>query len=55
LKIESKAEFLEELIVRRELSMNFVYYNKNYDSIKGIPEWVSNFRLIAVLKIFGPT
>jgi len=23
--------FLEELIVRRELSFNFVYYNKNYD------------------------
>ena len=24
-------EFLEELIVRRELSFNFVYYNQNYD------------------------
>lgn len=31
--------FLEELIVRRELSFNFVYYNKNYDSIKSLPGW----------------
>jgi len=31
--------FLEELIVRRELSMNFVYYNADYDSIKCLPNW----------------
>jgi deoxyribodipyrimidine photo-lyase len=31
--------FLEELIVRRELSMNFVLYNQNYDSFAGVPEW----------------
>lgn len=31
--------FLEELIVRRELSMNFVFYNEKYDSLDGIPEW----------------
>ncbi len=31
--------FLEELIVRRELSFNFVYYNKNYDSIESLPDW----------------
>jgi deoxyribodipyrimidine photo-lyase len=31
--------FLEELIVRRELSMNFVYYNEKYDSIDSIPDW----------------
>lgn len=31
--------FLEELIVRRELSDNFCYYNKNYDSVDGFPEW----------------
>jgi deoxyribodipyrimidine photo-lyase len=31
--------FLEELIVRRELSMNFVYYNERYDSLEAIPEW----------------
>ena len=30
-------DFLEELIVRRELSFNFVYYNQNYDrSLKDI-------------------
>ncbi|ETV96373.1 hypothetical protein, variant [Aphanomyces invadans] len=28
----SKASFLEELIVRRELSMNFVWYNPRYDA-----------------------
>jgi deoxyribodipyrimidine photo-lyase len=31
--------FLEELIVRRELSMNFVLYNENCDSFAGVPEW----------------
>jgi len=31
--------FLEELIVRRELSMNFVYYNSNYDNIRCLPAW----------------
>jgi deoxyribodipyrimidine photo-lyase len=33
--------FLEELIVRRELSVNFVYYNPEYYSIKGLPNWVN--------------
>jgi deoxyribodipyrimidine photo-lyase len=32
-------EFLEELIVRRELSDNFCYYNKDYDNISGFPNW----------------
>lgn len=36
---ESKKSFLEELIVRRELSDNFCYYNKNYDSFAGFPQW----------------
>ncbi len=31
--------FLEELIVRRELSINFVFYNANYDSIECLPDW----------------
>jgi deoxyribodipyrimidine photo-lyase len=34
-----KWAYLEELIVRRELSMNFIFYNETYDSFKGIPEW----------------
>jgi len=31
--------FLEELIVRRELAVNFVYYNRNYDTFACLPEW----------------
>jgi deoxyribodipyrimidine photo-lyase len=31
--------FLEELIVRKELSDNFCHYNSNYDSFEGFPEW----------------
>ena len=31
--------FLEELIVRRELSMNFCHYNPEYDSYDSLPEW----------------
>lgn len=31
--------FLEELIVRRELSDNFCYYNLNYDKFSGFHEW----------------
>jgi deoxyribodipyrimidine photo-lyase len=34
-----KEAYLEELIVRRELSMNYVFYNNYYDYFKGIPEW----------------
>ncbi len=32
-------EYLEELVVRRELSMNFVFYNERYDSFEALPEW----------------
>ncbi len=35
----SRDAFLEELIVRRELSDNFCFYNPRYDSVKGFPEW----------------
>lgn len=31
--------YQEELIVRRELSMNFVHYNPQYRSLEGLPEW----------------
>jgi len=31
--------FLEELIIRRELSMNFVFNNEKYDSLEAIPDW----------------
>ncbi len=36
---EAKESFLEELIVRRELSDNFCFHNANYDNINGFPEW----------------
>jgi deoxyribodipyrimidine photo-lyase len=35
----SKAAFLEEAIIRRELSFNFTHYNANYDSLKSLPAW----------------
>jgi deoxyribodipyrimidine photo-lyase len=31
--------FLEELIVRRELSDNFCCYNLHYDDLQGFPDW----------------
>ncbi len=31
--------FLEQLIVRRELAVNFVYFNKNYEYLKCLPDW----------------
>ncbi|NPV61661.1 MAG: deoxyribodipyrimidine photo-lyase [Methanotrichaceae archaeon] len=36
---QDSSSFLEELIVRRELSDNFCYYNSNYDSFDGFPDW----------------
>jgi deoxyribodipyrimidine photo-lyase len=36
---ESKDAFLEELIVRRELSFNLCYRNVNYDSLAALPAW----------------
>lgn len=36
---ESKETFLEELIVRRELSFNFTRFNPNYDSLSCLPNW----------------
>ncbi len=35
----AKEDFLEELIVRKELSDNFCYYNNNYDNFNGFPNW----------------
>jgi deoxyribodipyrimidine photo-lyase len=37
-----KEAYLEELIVRRELSYNFVYYNNNYDKFACLPPWAKN-------------
>jgi len=35
----AKESFLEELIVRRELAMNFVNYTPEYDSYRCLPDW----------------
>lgn len=35
----SRESYLEELIVRRELSDNFCFYNDKYDTIEGFPSW----------------
>jgi len=37
--VKSQESFLEELIVRKELSDNFCFYNKNYDNFEGFPSW----------------
>ncbi len=36
---ESAEAFLEELVVRRELSDNFCFYNPHYDSVLGFAPW----------------
>jgi deoxyribodipyrimidine photo-lyase len=36
---EAKDAFLEEIIVRRELSVNFVHYSPHYDSFRCLPAW----------------
>lgn len=39
--LQEADDFLEQLIVRRELSFNFIYYNKTYDSnlFQLLPNW----------------
>ena len=39
---ESEETFLEELIVRRELSDNFCFFNPHYDSFIGFPDWAKD-------------
>lgn len=36
---EDKDVFLEELIVRREVAENYVYYTPNYDQVEGAHAW----------------
>ena len=40
--IENKESFLEELIIRKELSDNYCLYCKNYKSMECIPNWARN-------------
>ncbi len=37
--LKDKEAFLEELIIRRELSDNFCFYNPHYDSPRCVPSW----------------
>ncbi|MEN6306502.1 MAG: deoxyribodipyrimidine photolyase, partial [Anaerohalosphaeraceae bacterium] len=37
-----KDAFLEELIVRRELAFNYVWYNRRYDEYGALPSWAIN-------------
>jgi len=39
LEKEGQEAYLKELIVRRELAMNFVYYTPNCDSYACRPQW----------------
>ncbi len=34
-----RSAFMEELVIRRELSDNYCFYNNDYDSFNGLPEW----------------
>lgn len=36
-----KEAFIEELVVRRELAVNYVYYKNTYDSFDGLPDWAA--------------
>jgi deoxyribodipyrimidine photo-lyase len=36
---DDRAAFLEELIVRRELAMNYVTFEPDYDSYRSLPDW----------------
>jgi deoxyribodipyrimidine photo-lyase len=40
--INSIDAFLEELIVRRELSDNFCFYNRDYSNFNGFPKWAQD-------------
>jgi deoxyribodipyrimidine photo-lyase len=39
---EQKESFLEELIIRKELSDNYCHYCKDYDNFNGFPDWARN-------------
>ena len=39
---KAKEDFLEELIIRRELSDNYCFFNHNYDSVHSFPDWAKN-------------
>ena len=38
-KDDSRASYVEEMLVRRELAVNFVHHERNYDSFAAMPAW----------------
>lgn len=41
--LEAQTAFLEQLIIRRELAINYCYYNQNYDNYDHInPDWAAD-------------
>ena len=36
---EAREAYIEELVVRRELAVNFVFYTPKYDSFQCLPDW----------------
>ena len=40
-QVEQKEAFLEELLVRRELAINFVHFEKEYDNLDCLPDWAA--------------
>jgi hypothetical protein len=45
---------IEELVVRKELSDNWCYYNLDYDQLKGAPSWAQK-PLLSMLTTHGGT
>jgi deoxyribodipyrimidine photo-lyase len=39
---DDRAAFLEELVVRRELAINFVHFEPDYDRYRCLPSWARN-------------
>jgi deoxyribodipyrimidine photo-lyase len=37
--LENRESFLEELLVRRELAVNFAHFTPEYDAYSALPEW----------------
>jgi len=37
--LEAQETYLEELIIRRELAINYIHYNPNYNRYEGLPDW----------------
>jgi deoxyribodipyrimidine photo-lyase len=35
-------DFIDEVLVRKELSDNYCFYNKKYDNFAGLPTWAQN-------------